>query len=111
MTGRIPGGALVISLDFELHWGVRDKRSVADYRENLLGARRAVPAMLALFAEFGVRATWAIVGLLFAVSRREMLERLPARRPSTGGPSCRPTRRSRRSATTSATTRSTSRRA
>jgi hypothetical protein len=35
-------GALVISLDFELHWGVRDKRSVASYRENLLGARRAV---------------------------------------------------------------------
>ena len=82
MTGRIPAGALVISLDFELHWGVRDKRSVADYRENLLGARCAVPAMLALFEEFGVRATWAIVGLLFAESRREMLERLPARRPS-----------------------------
>ena len=82
MTGSLPGGALVISLDFELHWGVRDKRSVADYRENLLGARKAVPAMLGLFGEFGVHATWAIVGLLFAESRREMLERLPARRPA-----------------------------
>ena len=74
-------GALVISLDFELHWGVRDKRSVATYRENLLGARRAVPAMLAMFREFGVRATWAVVGLLLAESRREMLDRMPARRP------------------------------
>jgi peptidoglycan/xylan/chitin deacetylase (PgdA/CDA1 family) len=73
-------GVLVISLDFELHWGVRDKRSVATYRENLLGARRAVPAMLAMFTEFGVRATWAIVGLLLTESRREILERMPARR-------------------------------
>ena len=74
-------GALVISLDFELHWGVRDKRSVASYRENLLGARRAVPAMLGMFRQFGIRATWAIVGLLLAESRREMLDRMPARRP------------------------------
>ena len=74
-------GALVISLDFELHWGVRDKRSVATYRENLLGARRAVPALLAMFREFGIRATWAVVGLLLAETRREMLERIPARRP------------------------------
>jgi peptidoglycan/xylan/chitin deacetylase (PgdA/CDA1 family) len=76
-----PRGALVISLDFELHWGVRDKWRLADYRQNLLGAREAVPAMLALFSEFGVRATWAVVGLLLVESRREMLERLPARRP------------------------------
>jgi hypothetical protein len=25
------GGAFVISLDFELMWGVRDKRTIADY--------------------------------------------------------------------------------
>jgi len=74
-------GALVISLDFELHWGVRDKRSIPSYRENLLGARRAVPAMLGMFRQFGIRATWAIVGLLLAESRREMLDRMPARRP------------------------------
>jgi len=74
-------GALVISLDFELHWGVRDKRSVAGYRENLLGARRAVPAMLAMFRDHGVRATWAVVGLLLAENRDEMLARMPARRP------------------------------
>jgi peptidoglycan/xylan/chitin deacetylase (PgdA/CDA1 family) len=76
------GGALVVSLDFELHWGVRDKLGILGrYRENLLGAREAVPAMLALFAEYGIRATWAVVGLLFAESRREMIARLPARRP------------------------------
>ena len=61
-----PFGALVISLDFELHWGVRDKRPVdGPYRENLLGAREAIPQMLDLFEEFGVAATWATVGFLF----------------------------------------------
>src|SRR5450631_2733915 len=35
------GGAFVISLDFELMWGVRDKRTIADYGRNILGVRRA----------------------------------------------------------------------
>lgn len=34
------GGAFVISLDFELMWGVRDKRTIADYGRNILGVRR-----------------------------------------------------------------------
>jgi len=51
-------GALVISLDFELHWGVRDRLSAeGPYRANLLGARAAVPRMLALFEKYGVAVT------------------------------------------------------
>lgn len=75
-------GALVISLDFELHWGVRDKHSIRDYRENLLGVRRAVPAMLGVFAEFEVHATWATVGFLLCESKRELLGIVPARLPA-----------------------------
>ncbi len=77
-----PFGALVISLDFELHWGVRDKRSVdGPYRENLLGARHAIPQILDLFEEFGVAATWATVGFLFAKNRLERDEFSPSLRP------------------------------
>jgi len=77
-----PFGALVISLDFELHWGVRDKRAVdGPYRENLLGARKAIPQMLDLFEEFGIAATWATVGFLFAKNRQEREEFSPALRP------------------------------
>src|SRR5579871_266772 len=77
-----PFGALVISLDFELHWGVRDKRSIdGSYREKLLGARQAIPQILDLFEEFGVGATWATVGFLFARNRRERDEFLPLIRP------------------------------
>jgi peptidoglycan/xylan/chitin deacetylase (PgdA/CDA1 family) len=75
-------GAFVISLDFEQHWGMRDLHTVERSRAALLGARAAVPALLALFTEFDVRATWATVGLLFFESRAEMLNALPASRPS-----------------------------
>jgi len=77
-----PFGALVISLDFELHWGVRDKRPVdGSYRENLLGAREAIPRLLELFEEFGIAATWATVGFLFAKDRQERDEFSPTIRP------------------------------
>src|SRR5215469_8798579 len=80
-------GALVISLDFELHWGVRDKRPVdGPYRENLVGARQAIPQMLDVFEEFGIAATWATVGFLFARNRQERQEFSPAIRPKYNNP-------------------------
>jgi len=76
-------GALVISLDFELHWGVRDHVGRDDplYRR-LPAARRAVTDMVALFAERGIEATWATVGLLFASTRQELASHRPDVRPS-----------------------------
>jgi hypothetical protein len=74
-------GAFVISLDFELLWGVRDKRTIADYGANILGVRKAVPALLDLFAERDISCTWAIVGLLFFASSEAMLAALPACKP------------------------------
>ncbi|MDQ4131273.1 MAG: polysaccharide deacetylase family protein [Actinomycetota bacterium] len=76
-------GVLVISLDFELHWGVRDLTPVdGPYRANLLGARQAVPRMLELFERFELGATWATVGFLFAASRDELERFLPEVRPA-----------------------------
>ncbi|MBX2810602.1 MAG: polysaccharide deacetylase family protein [Myxococcales bacterium] len=74
-------GTLVISLDFELHWGVRDKRSVANYRQHLLGVREAIPQILKLFRQHEIRATWATVGFLFCESKSELLAHLPSRQP------------------------------
>jgi hypothetical protein len=54
----------LISLDFELMWGVRDHRSIATYGKNILGVREAIPAMLAMFTKYRVKATWATVGML-----------------------------------------------
>jgi hypothetical protein len=80
-------GALVISLDFELHWGVRDHKTISgSYRANLLGARRAVPALLALFRRFDIAATWATVGFLFAESKAELESYYPPVRPNYHNP-------------------------
>jgi peptidoglycan/xylan/chitin deacetylase (PgdA/CDA1 family) len=76
----------VISLDFELHWGVRDRWPVAEYRENLLGVWEVVPRTLELFARHEVRATWATVGFLMAEDRDELLAHLPERRPAYADP-------------------------
>jgi peptidoglycan/xylan/chitin deacetylase (PgdA/CDA1 family) len=63
----------VISLDFEIHWGVRDHEPAdGGYAANLHGVRDAVPAMLATFAAYDVAATWATVGMLFARSRADL---------------------------------------
>lgn len=75
-------GKLVISLDFELMWGVRDHRSVSDYGKAVLGAREAIPGMLDCFSRHGIGATWATVGLLFARNRDEALDYAPSLRPS-----------------------------
>ncbi len=71
------GGRFVISLDFELHWGVRDQWSVDQYRSNLLGVREVVPRILELFEGCQIHATWATVGFLMAEDRDELLDHLP----------------------------------
>lgn len=76
-------GAFVVSLDFELHWGVRDRASAqSSYKENLLGARKAIPQILSLFREFEIGATWATVGFLFARSSNELAQHLPSTKPN-----------------------------
>ncbi len=79
-----PTGIFVVSLDFELYWGVRDRHSLAVYRETLLGARQAVPALLELFRQYEIHATWATVGFLFFDCKEELLAALPDVRPQYG---------------------------
>ncbi len=84
-SGGIPS-ALVISLDFELHWGVSERVSGPDhpYTASLRGARSVIPRLLSLFRRRGVHATWATVGALLATSRRELDACKPAIRPRGG---------------------------
>lgn len=84
-------GAFVMSLDFELHWGVRDQRPLDRAERNrLLAARAAIPHILELFNEFSVEATWATVGFLFAGSKEELEFFSPVRRPDYGDRSLNP---------------------
>lgn len=75
-------GALVISLDFELYWGMRDhEEGHGVVATDLVTSRGHVRQLADLFAERSVHATWATVGLLFASSRQELLPYLPTIRP------------------------------
>lgn len=59
-------GTLIVSLDFELFWGVQDVTTFEDYGRNVLGVWNAVPKLLRVFQDYNVHATWATVGLMFA---------------------------------------------
>lgn len=79
-------GLFIISLDFELFWGIRDHTRLSDCKEDLLGARRAVHVLLDLFRARSIHATWATVGMLFAHTREELLLHAPTRRPEYANP-------------------------
>jgi polysaccharide deacetylase len=83
---ELVAGKLVISLDMELMWGVRDKASKEQYGARVLGERQATPAMLELFDRNGIHATWAIVGMAMCDGVDELLERAPEERPTYGDP-------------------------
>jgi len=53
----------IISLDFELLWGVRDTRG-SEYHQQLLNVHKVVPELLSLFKKYDIAVTWATVGAL-----------------------------------------------
>lgn len=75
-------GALVISLDFELHWGLLNTYPLSSIESRLLGARKAVTAFLDLFSMYGIHATWAVVGFLFFQTKQQLLYAIPVVLPT-----------------------------
>ncbi len=71
-------GYFIVSLDFELFWGMQDVKTLNSYKANILGAREAIPRLLDLFQEHQIHATWAAVGFLFANNAEEALQNAPA---------------------------------
>lgn len=70
-------GTLVISLDFELFWGMADFGNAHAYRNTIENVHNVVPKLLDLFKKHSVHATWATVGAIFAHNDKEFLEHLP----------------------------------
>ena len=75
-------GSFVISLDFELYWGVRDVLTREEYGANILGTKTAIPSMVELFEKYNARATFATVGLLFCKSDNDIQQYSPNLKPS-----------------------------
>ncbi len=71
------GGYFVISIDFELFWGMFDKATLSTYGDRVTGERTAIPRMLEMFSDYGIHATWATVGMLMARNKKELISLLP----------------------------------
>ena len=83
-------GIFTVSLDFELYWGVRDKRTIRQYANNLLGVRNAVKEILMAFRDYDIHATWAVVGFLFFQDADSLRKNFPGRLPHYVNPSLSP---------------------
>jgi peptidoglycan/xylan/chitin deacetylase (PgdA/CDA1 family) len=70
-------GSLVISLDFELLWGVFDKVNWMEKKEYFLNTRKIIPEILKLFEDYNIACTWATVGMLFNQNWEEWNANMP----------------------------------
>jgi peptidoglycan/xylan/chitin deacetylase (PgdA/CDA1 family) len=75
-------GNFVISLDFEINWGVWDVVSLENYANHLYGVRNVIPSLIKLFDEFKINATFATVGFLFFDTKEQLLNYLPSEKPT-----------------------------
>lgn len=74
--------SFIISLDFELFWGVNESRTVEGYGNNIEGVWNAIPQMLALFNKYEIHATWATVGMLMCRDYAQWKQTEPTILPS-----------------------------
>lgn len=81
LPDRRQRGTLIISLDFELLWGLADIVEHQAFMTPAAETRRAIPQILELFDEFQIHASWATVGFLFFGQRQDLLAHLPEHRP------------------------------
>lgn len=71
----------IISLDFELFWGVSDTQTVASYGRNVKGEWDVVPRLLALFRRYRIRASWATVGMAMCRNYKQWRDIRPSELP------------------------------
>lgn len=58
-------GLFVISLDFELFWGIHDTFKIENYYDNVNNVKIVIPRLLALFDKYQINATFATVGTIY----------------------------------------------
>ena len=75
-------GTLMVSLDFELFWGMLDVCTLEEYQENVMGGRKAIPELLRLFRKYDIHATWAAVGFLFGENYEDLQRFFPEQIPA-----------------------------
>ena len=75
-------GKFIISLDFELHWGAAEKWDLNEKKDYFDQTRKGIPLTLSLFEKYGIHATWATVGFLFAKNKEQLIAFCPNLKPT-----------------------------
>lgn len=76
-------GSLVISLDYELMWGMIDVATKDGYGlTNVRNVPEVIDRMLLLFKQYGVHATFATVGMTMYENKMDLLSDMPTIVPS-----------------------------
>lgn len=70
-------GTLVISLDFELVWGLFDHIDINDTVSYFNNTLEAIPQIISIFEKNNIQATWATVGMLFNENWEEWHSNIP----------------------------------
>ena len=71
-------GTLLISLDFELFWGIADISQNDEDKVMIENVYSVVPRLLQLFEDHHIHATWATVGALMCNNENTFSEYLPS---------------------------------
>lgn len=83
MNELLNKGTFIISLDFELAWGIIEKDSLNTYcKTNICNVGQVVHRMLDLFEKYNVKATFATVGFLMCHNKEEIKKYIPHKTPS-----------------------------
>lgn len=76
-------GSFIISLDYELLWGVIEKPTAQEYaKSNVSNVPAVIEGMLQLFDKYEVEATFATVGLVMLNNREEVSRIVPSLLPT-----------------------------
>lgn len=78
--------AFVVSLDFELLWGIFDKVGTNYNTDYFINTRKVIPMMLECFSRHEISVTWATVGMLFAENEEEWKDFSPEYKPTYRNP-------------------------
>lgn len=71
----------IISLDFEMFWGVTSSRTIPEYGANVRANWQTIPKLLEIFSKHNVHVTWATVGMLLCKDYDQWLETRPTLLP------------------------------
>ncbi len=81
-------GSMIVSLDYELFWGMQDITAIKQYKENISGTYEVIPKLLSLFDKYGIHSTWAVIGMMYAQNADVLKKFMPEERPSYINPKC-----------------------